>query len=125
MKTNRRRFLSATGLGATSAVVAASPISTSKAQIDPVEPQQRVTQGLIDCQSHLFLNDVIEVMRKRTAEPLVFDQEGVAMLKMGDWLRKIPPAYTSLDVKLAAMDANGIAITLLSTNDPEIGRAHV
>jgi predicted TIM-barrel fold metal-dependent hydrolase len=33
-------------------------------------------------------------------------------------LRKIPPSYTSIDVKLAAMDQNGIEITLLSTNDP-------
>jgi len=37
---------------------------------------------------------------------------------MGDWLRKVPPAYTSVEAKLAAMDASGIEITLLSTNDP-------
>lgn len=39
-------------------------------------------------------------------------------LKMGDWLRKVPPPYVSVDAKLAAMDASGIEVTLLSTNDP-------
>jgi predicted TIM-barrel fold metal-dependent hydrolase len=61
---------------------------------------------------------VIDVMRQRKTEPLVFDQNGVTMLKMGDWLRKIPAPYTSVEAKLAAMDQNGIEIALLSTNDP-------
>jgi predicted TIM-barrel fold metal-dependent hydrolase len=30
----------------------------------------------------------------------------------------VPPPYTSIEAKLAAMDASGIGITLLSTNDP-------
>jgi aminocarboxymuconate-semialdehyde decarboxylase len=37
---------------------------------------------------------------------------------MGDWVRKIPATYTSIDDKLASMEASGIEITLLSTNDP-------
>lgn len=37
---------------------------------------------------------------------------------MGDWLRKVPPAYVSVDAKLAAMDVSGIEITMLSTNGP-------
>ena len=37
---------------------------------------------------------------------------------MGDWLRKVPPHYLDVDVKLAAMEASGIAVTMLSTNDP-------
>jgi predicted TIM-barrel fold metal-dependent hydrolase len=37
---------------------------------------------------------------------------------MGDWLRKIPPHYMDVSVKLATMDASGIAVTALSINDP-------
>lgn len=117
MQNNRRRFLGATTSALAGApLVAAAATSVSHA----VAPQQRdrVTRGLVDCQSHLFFPEVIDVMRQRKTEPLVFDQNGVAMLKMGDWLRKIPADYTSVDVKLAAMDASGIEITLLSTNDP-------
>lgn len=78
----------------------------------------RVPTGIVDCQSHLFFPEVIALMRRRNTEPLVYDQDGVAILKMGDWLRKVPPPYTSVEAKLAAMDASGIATTLLSTNDP-------
>ena len=71
----------------------------------------------MDCQSHLFFPEVLDLMRRKT-EPLVYDQDGTTYLKMGDWLRKVPPPYTSVEAKLAAMDASGIEITLLSTNDP-------
>jgi predicted TIM-barrel fold metal-dependent hydrolase len=37
---------------------------------------------------------------------------------MGDWLRKVPPMYTDVKAKLAAMDAAGIGMTALSINDP-------
>ncbi|MFM7103531.1 MAG: amidohydrolase family protein [Verrucomicrobiota bacterium] len=57
-------------------------------------------------------------MRRRSADPLVYDRDGITYLKMGDWLRKVPPAYVSVEAKLAAMDAHGIGITLLSNNDP-------
>jgi hypothetical protein len=30
----------------------------------------------------------------------------------------VPPVYIDVDVKLAAMDASGIEIAMLSTNDP-------
>ena len=117
MQNNRRRFL-----GATTSALAGAPLvaaaATSLAHAATLQQQDRITRGLVDCQSHLFFPEVIEVMRQRKTEPLVFDQNGVAMLKMGDWLRKIPADYTSVDVKLAAMDASGIEITLLSTNDP-------
>ncbi|GEP42447.1 amidohydrolase [Brevifollis gellanilyticus] len=73
---------------------------------------------IIDCQSHLFFPEVLDMMRKRTSDPLVYDKDGTTYLKMGDWLRKVPPFYLDVDAKLAAMDANGINITMLSTNDP-------
>lgn len=96
---NRRHFLSATVAG--SAMAAAAPQS-----------------GIIDCQSHLFFPEVLDMMRKRQVEPLVYDEKGTVFLKMGDWLRKVPPFYLDVDAKLAAMDSNGIEITMLSTNDP-------
>jgi predicted TIM-barrel fold metal-dependent hydrolase len=105
---NRRRFLAAAG-----SALAAVPLAAA----DSDSPAHRTT-GLVDCQSHLFFPEVLDLMRKRKTEPLVYDQDGVAVLKMGDWLRKVPPPYTSVEAKLAAMDASGIEITLLSTNDP-------
>ena len=107
MKTNRRRFLGSTG----TAMAAGHQVAVAR-------PAERVTRGLIDCQSHLFFPEVLDAMRQRKTEPRVFDQDGVTILKMGDWVRKIPEAYTSVEAKLAAMDASGIEITLLSTNDP-------
>lgn len=96
---NRRHFLSATVAG--SVVAAAAPQS-----------------GIIDGQSHFFFPEVLDMMRKRQIEPLVHDEKGTVFLKMGDWLRKVPPFYLDVDAKLAAMDANGIEITMPSTNDP-------
>jgi predicted TIM-barrel fold metal-dependent hydrolase len=74
--------------------------------------------GKIDCQSHLFAPEMIELMAKRTADPVVYTRDGVRYLRMGDWLRKVPPLYLDVDAKLATMDAAGIAMTALSINDP-------
>lgn len=74
--------------------------------------------GIIDCQSHLFFPEVLDMMRRRKTEPLVYDENGTTFLKMGDWLRKVPPHYLDANAKLASMDASGIEITMLSTNDP-------
>lgn len=100
----RRHFLTSTA--AASAAGSAAAAATS-------EPS-----GIIDCQSHLFFPEVLDMMRRRKTEPLVYDEDGTVFLKMGDWLRKVPPYYLDVDAKLAAMDASGIEITLLSTNDP-------
>ena len=57
-------------------------------------------------------------MRARKEDPRVFDKDGVTLLKMGDWVRKIPPEYLDLEQKVAAMDKSGIDVTLLTSNDP-------
>ena len=106
----RRRFLASTGAGS---ALAAMPLHAAEPAAATLMPR-----GLVDCQSHLFFPEVLDLMRRRKTDPLVYDKDGTTFLKMGDWLRKVPPAYTSLDAKLAAMDASGIGITLLSTNDP-------
>ena len=62
--------------------------------------------------------EVLNLMRRRTTDPVVYERDGTTFLKMGNWLRKVPPHYLDVDAKLAVMDASGIAITMLSTNDP-------
>jgi aminocarboxymuconate-semialdehyde decarboxylase len=101
----RREFLKAAGLAAALPAVRAGA-------------QPNAAPFIVDCQSHLFFPEVLDLMRRRRADPLVFDRDGTTFLQMGDWLRKVPPQYTSVEDKLAAMDASGIAVTLLSTNDP-------
>ena len=106
---NRRRFLAASGTGPI-----LSAVATRGAQSD-ASPAAR---DIIDCQSHLFFPAVLERMRKRSADPVVYEKDGTTWLRMGDWLRKVPPSYLSVEEKLAAMDRHGISVTLLSTNDP-------
>src|SRR5262249_43598169 len=78
----------------------------------------RALASIIDCQSHLFSPEIVALMEKRTADPLVFTRDGVRYLQMGDWLRKIPPSFFDVDAKLATLDANEIELTALSMNDP-------
>ena len=99
---NRRRFLAAAG-----SALATAPLAAAEGA-----PEARVTSGLVDCQSHLFFPEVLDLMRRRKTEPLVYLQDGTTFLKMGDWLRKVPPLYLDVDAKLASMDANGIAVAM-------------
>jgi predicted TIM-barrel fold metal-dependent hydrolase len=105
---NRRTFIAATAPIATAAAIGAQPAAAT--------PPQRSL--IVDCQSHLFFRDHVEIMRARKEDPRVFEKDGVTLMKMGDWVRKIPPEYLDLDLKLAAMDKNGIDVTLLTSNDP-------
>lgn len=114
---SRREFLAraaaASGLGALSTEAASTlkPKAASGASLS-------FATGRIDCQSHLFCPAHVALMEKRDTGPRVFTKEGVRYLQMGDWLRKIPDFYMSVERKLATMDANGIALTALSINDP-------
>lgn len=101
----RREFFKAAGLA-------------TALQAGVTQAQNTEKPFIVDCQSHLFFPEVLDMMRKRTSDPLVYDKDGTTYLKMGDWVRKVPPFYLDVDAKLAAMDANGIDITMLSTNDP-------
>jgi predicted TIM-barrel fold metal-dependent hydrolase len=112
---SRRRFLAAMtatsatlGLRSSAAATAPSP-STARAAAE---------SRRIDCQSHLFSPEVVALMEKRQTDPRVFTRDGVRMIQMGDWLRRIPPHYMDADTKLAAMDAAGIEMAALSINDP-------
>ena len=107
---NRREFLATT--------VAASALSTVKLTAAGAAGSPSAAAGRIDCQSHLFCPEVVALMEKRKTDPRVFTKDGVRVVQMGDWLRKIPPHYFDVDAKLAAMDAAGILLTALSINDP-------
>lgn len=104
---SRRQFL-------TTAAAALGEPAITAAEPTP----EKARGGLIDCQSHLFCPELVAVMEKRQSDPVVFVQDGVRLVKMGDWLRKIPPNYMNVDVKLAAMKAAGVERTALSINDP-------
>jgi len=110
MKTTRRRFLAVTGGAALGAVLEAG-------QRNVVAAADR-TPFLVDCQSHLFCPELVALMEKRDTDPVVRTRDGQRVIIMGDWVRKIPPSYLSVEAKLAAMDANDIALSALSINDP-------
>lgn len=78
----------------------------------------RTMPEIIDCQSHLFCPELLARMERRSEGPVVFTKDGTRYLRMGDWLRKVPPLYLDVDAKLGAMDGAGIALTGLSINDP-------
>jgi predicted TIM-barrel fold metal-dependent hydrolase len=103
---NRRAFLATAG----GALASAFPSAESRADVAGV--------GKIDCQSHLFCPELVALMEKRTTDPTVRMKDGIGILKMGEWIRKIQPHYLDVQAKLASMDANGIARTALSINDP-------
>jgi predicted TIM-barrel fold metal-dependent hydrolase len=107
---NRRTFLKSTAATA----LAAMPQS----KLTSVEQTRATKPFLLDCQSHLFCPEIVTLMEKRDIEPFVRTRDGVRVIIMGDWVRKIPPHYFSVETKLTAMDANGIALTALSINDP-------
>lgn len=107
----RRTFISQSSavLGAAGLVAASAQVASGGA------PQQPLT---IDCQSHLFCPDIVEIMERRQDDPLVYRQGGDRYVKMGDWHRKILPNHMDVAAKLADMDAAGIQTTALSVNDP-------
>jgi hypothetical protein len=80
-------------------------------------PEDRFTTGPVDCQSNLFFSGVLDLMRRRKNEPLVYNRDGTSYLKLGDWLRAVSASDVSVDATLAAIDANGIEISMLSANN--------
>jgi predicted TIM-barrel fold metal-dependent hydrolase len=72
----------------------------------------------IDCQSHLFCPDLLELMEKRRDSPRVYRRGSDRFVVIGEWTRRLLPKHTDVAAKLADMDAAGIAMTALSINDP-------
>ncbi len=112
---NRRQFIARTAIA--SAAVSALRLDLSASPSAASSSASTIGER-IDCQSHLFCPEAITLMEKRKTDPSVYTADGVRILRMGDWYRKIPAHYTDVDTKLAAMDAAGIKLTALSINDP-------
>ena len=75
----------------------------------------------VDCQSHLFVPELVELMAKRKETPYVYRKDGdtyVVTGPPGEWHRRLQPTHMDVEAKLAAMDEAGIDLTLVSINDP-------
>ncbi|MCL4794031.1 MAG: amidohydrolase family protein [Bryobacteraceae bacterium] len=79
---------------------------------------QSAESGKIDCQSHIFVPELIRMMEKRNEPPYVRQQDGGTVVVVGDWVRRLQPQHTDAGAKLRDMDEAGIAMTGLSINDP-------
>jgi aminocarboxymuconate-semialdehyde decarboxylase len=109
----RREFLMASG----AALAGLSPPAAAHAAGANVDDREDLPYR-IDCQSHLFVPELVALMERRQADPLVYTREGERYVRMGDWHRKILPKHMDVAAKLADMDANRIRMTALSINDP-------
>jgi len=72
----------------------------------------------IDCQSHLFVPDLIAFMEKRKAPPYAYRKDGNVYVVVGEWHRRLRGKHMDVGAKLADMDEAGIDMTALSINDP-------
>lgn len=108
-----------TATGSALAALATIGSATTQTQgTDADKPASVGNPGAIDCQSHLFCPELVQMMEKRTNDPVVYRKGDDRYVRMGDWNRRIMPDHMDVEAKLAAMDANGIAMTALSINDP-------
>lgn len=119
MSVSRRQFLStSSAIAAGSAITKTRSVCAGEPAPQTQSPPSTLPPLVVDCQSHVFIPEVIEIMQARNADPLVYEKDGDLWIKMGDWHRKLRPNHTNIEEKLARMDACGITTTMLSTNDP-------
>jgi predicted TIM-barrel fold metal-dependent hydrolase len=104
---HRRTFIGTATLAATAASQALAG-----------EQARRPAPFRIDCQSHLFCPEMLAIMAKRTADPVVETRNGERWVRMGDWNRRVLPNHSDVQAKLASMDQAAIRMTALSINDP-------
>lgn len=72
----------------------------------------------IDCQSHLYSEEFLKWLEKRTTSPYVIREGPERYVVVNAWRRRILPKHTDVAAKLADMDAAGISMAALSINDP-------
>jgi predicted TIM-barrel fold metal-dependent hydrolase len=97
-RANRREFLAGAGVTAIEGAAPAAP-------------------G-IDCQSHLFVPELVAWMEKRKTSPYVYRKDGGTYIVVNDWVRRLMPKHMDVEAKLADMDSAGIGMAALSINDP-------
>ena len=74
--------------------------------------------GRIDCQSHLFSEEFLRLLEKRTVSPYVYRKGGERYVVVGEWHRRLMPKHTDPAAKIADMDKHGISKAAISINDP-------
>lgn len=72
----------------------------------------------IDCQSHLFSEDFLRLLEKRTTSPYVYRKDGERYVVVGEWHRRLMPRHTDAAAKIVDMDKHGIGKAAISINDP-------
>ncbi len=72
----------------------------------------------VDCQSHFFVPELLDLMEKRHESPRVYREGGDRYVVIDKWRRRILPKHTDVAAKLADMDAAGIGLATISINDP-------
>jgi predicted TIM-barrel fold metal-dependent hydrolase len=72
----------------------------------------------IDCQSHLYVPELLALMEKRQTSPRAYRKGPDLFVEVNQWVRKVLPKHTDVPAKVADMDAAQIRTTMLSINDP-------
>jgi predicted TIM-barrel fold metal-dependent hydrolase len=72
----------------------------------------------IDCQSHILLPEIKELLERRKEPPYIHEVQGQQFLVVGKWTRPVVQKAADLAAKLDDMDRTGIQLAALSTNDP-------
>lgn len=72
----------------------------------------------VDCQSHIFVPELVSFMEKRKEPPYAYRRDGGTYVAVGEWHRRLRARHMDIDAKIAAMDEAGIQMTALSINDP-------
>src|SRR5579872_481156 len=101
VETGRRGFLAALAAGAT-----------------PGSSAETLGSYRIDCQSHLYVPELLALMEKREGSPRAYRKGPDRYVAVNQWVRRVLPKHTDVDAKLADMDAAKIRTTMLSINDP-------
>lgn len=82
------------------------------AAAEPAEPYR------IDCQSHLYVPELLALMEKRQSSPRAYRKGPDLYVQVNEWVRKVLPKHTDVPAKIADMDGALIRTTMLSINDP-------
>ncbi|MHC4474729.1 MAG: amidohydrolase family protein [Planctomycetota bacterium] len=103
---SRRNFLA---MASTSAALSASYLKGA---------QGKSRSFCVDCQSHLYAPEMVAFMKTRKSPPYGYEKDGDTYVVVGKWHRRLRENHMSPKAKVAAMDAAGIDVTVLSINDP-------
>src|SRR5579872_5977449 len=68
----------------------------------------------IDCQSHLYVPELLKWMEERQGSPRVYRQGSNSYIVVNQWVRRVLPKHLDPDAKLFDMDVAKIRTTMLS-----------